>query len=63
MIFGDFNVRWICSLISCNRDRKDAAGKKPTDPAYNTCTLHLPADFVKGLSGGQVCINGGKITF
>lgn len=35
------------------KDRKDASGRKPTDPAYNPCTLHLPADFIKGLSGGQ----------
>lgn len=42
----------------CGRDRKDASGRKPTDPAYNPCTLHLPADFIKGLSGGQVCLSG-----
>lgn len=45
---------WLVA-IAC-RDRKDAAGKKPTDPAYDPRTLHLPADFLKSLSGGQVLL-------
>ncbi|KAH9551678.1 hypothetical protein CY35_09G025900 [Sphagnum magellanicum] len=35
------------------KDRKDAAGRRPSDPAYDSRTLHLPTEFVNKLSGGQ----------
>jgi hypothetical protein len=43
----------VLKLVAC-RDRKDAAGRRPSDPAYDSRTLHLPTEFVNKLSGGQV---------
>lgn len=55
LLVQEFNEN-CCVVAIAYRDRKDAAGKKPTDPAYDPRTLHLPADFLKSLSGGQVLV-------
>ncbi|KAG8389557.1 hypothetical protein BUALT_Bualt02G0241600 [Buddleja alternifolia] len=34
-------------------NRKDANGRRPGDVNYDSRTLYLPPDFVKGLTGGQ----------
>lgn len=41
-------------LICTSRDRRDAKRSRPGDDDYDPKTLHLPPEFVKGLSGGQV---------
>ncbi|BBN02356.1 DNA mismatch repair protein MSH6 [Marchantia polymorpha subsp. ruderalis] len=36
------------------RNRKDASGRRPSDPNYDPRTVYLPQDFTKELSGGQL---------
>ncbi|KAL3677727.1 hypothetical protein R1sor_020683 [Riccia sorocarpa] len=35
------------------KDRKDASGRRPSDPDYDPRTVFLPPTFLKDLSGGQ----------
>lgn len=38
------------------RGRKDACGRRPGDADYDPKTIHLPLEFLKSLSGGQVTV-------
>lgn len=46
----------IGTLFSLNRDRRDANRRRPGDENFDPRTLHLPPDFLKSLTGGQVIL-------
>ncbi|MCO5583206.1 hypothetical protein L7F22_037114 [Adiantum nelumboides] len=48
-----FGPRAAEKLYFLDKDRKDASGKRPGDPDFNSCTLLLPPEFKKGLPAGQ----------
>ncbi|KAJ8899067.1 hypothetical protein K2173_010220 [Erythroxylum novogranatense] len=48
-----FSAREAQRLWFLGRERKDAKRRHPGDADYDARTLYLPADFLKGLTGGQ----------